>query len=73
MFYLSVAPELIHDISLNIYIRTGKRMKEKSTKIVIEFKNNDTDQLPNCMVISINPNEALSLKMNMKNPFNGEI
>jgi len=55
------------------YIRTGKRMKEKSTKIVIEFKNNDTNKLPNCMVISINPNEAISLKLNMKNPFNGEI
>lgn len=55
------------------YIRTGKRMKEKSTKIVIEFKNNDTAKLPNCMVISINPNEAISLKLNMKNPFNGEI
>jgi glucose-6-phosphate 1-dehydrogenase len=48
-------------------------MKEKSTKIVIEFKNNNMDQLPNCMVISINPNEAISLKMNMKNPVNGEI
>ncbi|PMC37886.1 glucose-6-phosphate dehydrogenase [Bacillus sp. UMB0899] len=55
------------------YIRTGKRMKEKSTKIVIEFKNNDTAKLPNCMVISINPNESISLKLNMKNPFNGEI
>jgi len=55
------------------YIRTGKRMKEKSTKIVIEFKNNETDKLPNCMVISINPDEAISLKLNMKNPFNGEI
>ncbi len=55
------------------YIRTGKRMKEKSTKIVIEFKNNDRAKLPNCMVISINPNEAISIKLNMKNPFSGKI
>ncbi|MFV2048316.1 glucose-6-phosphate dehydrogenase [Metabacillus sp. YM-086] len=55
------------------YIRTGKRMKEKCTKIVIEFKNNGSLQLPNCMVISINPTESISLKLNMKNPFNGVI
>jgi len=48
-------------------------MKDKLTKIVIEFKNEDANKLPNCMIISINPNEAISLKLNMKNPFNGKI
>jgi len=58
------------------YIRTGKRMDTKSTKIVIEFKNNEkqTDTLPangitpNLLIIEISPNEGISLMINMKNP-----
>lgn len=60
------------------YIRTGKRMKEKSTRIVIEFKdslkelyrdrNEKTE--PNLLIIEINPNENVSLQLNSKNPLN---
>ncbi|MEH7254751.1 glucose-6-phosphate dehydrogenase [Neobacillus niacini] len=54
------------------YIRTGKRMKEKSTRIVIEFKNkqykNQID--PNLLIIEINPNENISLQLNSKKPLN---
>ncbi|MBO0589509.1 glucose-6-phosphate dehydrogenase [Sporosarcina sp. E16_8] len=58
------------------YIRTGKRMAIKSTKIVIEFKNKvkQTDALPadgitpNLLIFEINPNEGISLMVNMKNP-----
>ena len=58
------------------YIRTGKRIGTKSTKIVIEFKNNlkQTDTLPtdgmtpNLLVFEISPNEGISLMVNMKNP-----
>ncbi|MED1442852.1 glucose-6-phosphate dehydrogenase [Aeribacillus composti] len=60
------------------YIRTGKRMKEKSTRIVIEFKNplkewyfpKNEKTAPNLLVIEINPNERISLQFNSKNVLN---
>ncbi|MBE5106089.1 glucose-6-phosphate dehydrogenase [Bacillus thuringiensis] len=64
------------------YIRTGKRMKEKSTRIVIEFKNtlkqqyqdNNPNAEPNLLIIEISPGENVSLQLNSKNPLkNGEI
>ncbi|MDM5214668.1 glucose-6-phosphate dehydrogenase [Peribacillus sp. NJ4] len=63
------------------YIRTGKRMKEKSTRIVIEFKNpvkelygSNQQTEPNLLIVNINPNEGISLQLNSKNPLkNGKI
>ena len=63
------------------YIRTGKRMAEKTTKIVIEFKNplkdsfpSEMEQIePNLLTINIYPNEGVSLQLNSKNPINGEM
>lgn len=63
------------------YIRTGKRMAEKSTKIAIQFKNLlkglYTSEMkkaePNLLTININPNEGVSLQLNIKNPVNGEM
>ncbi|WP_026105144.1 glucose-6-phosphate dehydrogenase [Halalkalibacterium ligniniphilum] len=62
------------------YIRTGKRLKEKSTRIVIEFKNpfiqDEESQKtePNLFVINVNPNEGVAFKLNSKNPLkNGKI
>ncbi|ULL17222.1 glucose-6-phosphate dehydrogenase [Paenibacillus sp. H1-7] len=55
------------------YIRTGKRMKEKSTRIVIEFKepvqqrNNET-KTPNLLVFEISPNEGITLQLNSNEP-----
>ena len=57
-----------------IYIRTGKRMAHKSTKIVVEFKDipmnlyyeNKGDKLPNLLVINIQPNEGITLHVNAK-------
>jgi len=62
------------------YIRTGKRIGTKSTKIVIEFKNNvkQSDALPtdgitpNLLIFEISPNEGISLMINMKNPSNNQ-
>ena len=62
------------------YIRTGKRMKEKSTRIVVEFKNplkelygdQIEDTIPNLLVIEINPNEGMSYVLNSRNPANGK-
>ncbi|GGH80838.1 glucose-6-phosphate 1-dehydrogenase [Pullulanibacillus pueri] len=52
------------------YIRTGKRMGVKSTQIVIQFKdaplNPYLDQQPNLLVIHVQPDEGLSLKLNAK-------
>lgn len=60
------------------YIRTGKRMKEKSTRIVIEFKNpleglyreQNEKPAPNLLIISVNPDEGIALQVNSKNPSN---
>lgn len=57
-----------------IYIRTGKRMTEKSTKIVIQFKDlpmnlyyKDKDNMhQNLLVIHIQPDEGISLFLNGK-------
>ncbi|HLR67757.1 MAG TPA: glucose-6-phosphate dehydrogenase [Virgibacillus sp.] len=56
------------------YIRTGKRMTDKSTKIVVEFKDipmnlyyeNKTDKHPNLLVINIQPDEGVTLHLNAK-------
>lgn len=58
------------------YIRTGKRMKEKSTRIVIEFKDplkqpslaNDEHKMPNLLVFEISPNEGITLQLNTRDP-----
>ena len=56
-----------------IYIRTGKKLKEKLTQIVIEFKPT-LDNLygnleqPNYLVINIQPNEDISIHFNTKLP-----
>ncbi|MFC0472775.1 glucose-6-phosphate dehydrogenase [Halalkalibacter kiskunsagensis] len=56
------------------YIRTGKRMSQKSTKIVIQFKDrpmnlyyseNDKKN-SNLLVISIQPDEGITLQLNGK-------
>lgn len=56
------------------YIRTGKRLSAKSTEIVIQFKDIPqnpyfselTKAGPNLLVIHIQPDEGLSLKLNVK-------
>lgn len=56
------------------YIRTGKRMAVKSTQIVIQFKDVPLNpytstffaQEPNLLVIHVQPDEGLSLKLNAK-------
>ncbi|MCO7176259.1 glucose-6-phosphate dehydrogenase [Sporolactobacillus kofuensis] len=56
------------------YVRTGKRMTEKSTQIIIQFKklpknpyfHNVNHVGPNLLVIYISPDEGLSLKLNVK-------
>ncbi|WP_138417943.1 glucose-6-phosphate dehydrogenase [Aquibacillus sediminis] len=56
------------------YIRTGKRMKQKSTEIVVQFKDlpmnlyyeNGEQIHPNLLVIHIQPNEGIELHLNAK-------
>ncbi|AHC19731.1 MULTISPECIES: glucose-6-phosphate dehydrogenase [Paenibacillus] len=60
------------------YIRTGKRMKEKSTRIVVEFKKDSTDPYaaqgqptdPNLLIIHVNPDEKVTLRLNSRDPLN---
>ncbi|WP_078545891.1 glucose-6-phosphate dehydrogenase [Litchfieldia alkalitelluris] len=59
------------------YIRTGKRMTTKSTKIVVQFKDipmnlyykkgvNEPIQNPNLLVIHIQPDEGITLHLNVR-------
>lgn len=56
------------------YIRTGKRLAAKSTEVVIQFKDIPNNPYlfefnhigPNLLVIHIQPDEGLSLKLNVK-------
>ncbi|MCH1626662.1 glucose-6-phosphate dehydrogenase [Fredinandcohnia quinoae] len=57
------------------YIRTGKRMKAKSTKIIVQFKDipmnlymkkDNQLQNPNLLVIHIQPDEGITLHLNAK-------
>ncbi|GAA0346378.1 glucose-6-phosphate dehydrogenase [Bacillus carboniphilus] len=57
-----------------IYIRTGKRLTEKSTKIVVQFKDipmnlymkTEETLNPNLLVIHIQPDEGITLHLNVK-------
>ncbi|MDF2960636.1 MAG: glucose-6-phosphate dehydrogenase [Paenibacillus sp.] len=59
------------------YIRTGKRMAKKSTRIVIEFKeplqkaDDHGTTAPNLLVVEIGPEEGIHLQLNSKNPLSG--
>ncbi|MED4055456.1 glucose-6-phosphate dehydrogenase [Niallia taxi] len=56
------------------YIRTGKRLESKSTKIVVQFKDipmnlydkKDQALTPNLLVIHIQPEEGITLHLNAK-------
>lgn len=58
------------------YFRTGKRLDQKTTEVVIQFRgvpqnlyfNKNNDLAPNLLVIKINPDEGLSFQMNAKKP-----
>lgn len=55
-----------------VYVRTGKRMKAKRTRIDIVFKNEDTPLfeesklVDNVLTIYVGPDEGLSLELNNK-------
>lgn len=63
------------------YIRTGKKMKEKSIKIVVEFKDipmnlyykDEAKRHPNLLVINIQPDEGITLHLNAKKAGIGSI
>ncbi|SIS45940.1 glucose-6-phosphate dehydrogenase [Salimicrobium flavidum] len=58
------------------YIRTGKRLEKKCTKIVVEFQDIPLNlyqekrrgKSPNLLVINIQPNEGVTLFLNAKKP-----
>lgn len=58
------------------FIRTGKRLNKKETKIVVEFKNlsgKTNDVEPNLLIIRINPNDGVTVQLNSKHPLTGEL
>ncbi|THF84652.1 glucose-6-phosphate dehydrogenase [Cohnella fermenti] len=67
-----------------VYIRTGKRLKEKSTRIVIEFKEplkqasqaaqaKESGIVPNLLVFELAPNEGITLQLNTREPGAGGV
>lgn len=58
------------------YIRTGKRLKEKTVEVVIQFKSlakilylkELDDMMPNQLIIRIQPTEGVFLRFNAKKP-----
>ncbi|MCK5129809.1 MAG: glucose-6-phosphate dehydrogenase [Clostridiales bacterium] len=58
------------------YVRTGKRLEQKVTEVVIEFKHlpqmknfeNSEHIKPNTLVIKIHPEEGIEFKFNTKKP-----
>jgi glucose-6-phosphate 1-dehydrogenase len=58
------------------YIRTGKRMRTKSTEIIVQFKSTPkvlyskeySNLSPNLLVIGVQPREGIYLKFNTKRP-----
>lgn len=57
------------------YIRTGKRLREKSTRIVVEFKDSETksgSKTPNLLVFEIGPDEGITLQFQSKDSLRRE-
>jgi len=58
------------------YVRTGKRMEERSTEIAIQFrsapsilfKNTPTHLAPNQLILHVQPNEGITLNIGAKVP-----
>ncbi|MDF2724258.1 MAG: glucose-6-phosphate 1-dehydrogenase [Paenibacillus sp.] len=50
------------------YIRTGKRLKEKATRIVVEFHENGASDFSNLLVFEIGPKERITLYLANKEP-----
>ncbi|MDQ0188210.1 glucose-6-phosphate dehydrogenase [Alicyclobacillus cycloheptanicus] len=63
------------------YIRTGKRMKEKMTKIVVQFEsipdklffNKDSSLAPNLLTIHVNPVQGMELSINVEQEESGRV
>ncbi|MDD2213277.1 MAG: glucose-6-phosphate dehydrogenase [Oscillospiraceae bacterium] len=50
------------------YIRTGKKLDRRETEIIIEFKRTGPDDLPDLLVIKVQPDEGIYLRFNVKTP-----
>lgn len=58
------------------YLRTGKRMKARTSKVIIQFKSGPSDLFSNCkgeiqpdvLCIHIQPDEGISIRFNAKVP-----
>ncbi|WAH38888.1 glucose-6-phosphate dehydrogenase [Alicyclobacillus dauci] len=63
------------------YIRTGKRMQSKTTKIVVEFRstpeklffNKDSNLSSNTLTIFVNPSQGMSLSINVEQEKSGVV
>jgi glucose-6-phosphate 1-dehydrogenase len=59
------------------YLRAGKRMKRKASKIIVTFKSvphsmfkplTPSDLSPNCLIFHVQPDEGISLRIQAKQP-----
>jgi len=63
--------------NIPIFVRTGKKLPEKKSKIIIEFKNNGKlyrEEKPNILRIDMSPKQDIIFQFNIKIPgMNNEI
>lgn len=50
------------------YLRTGKKMAQKKSEVVITFKSTTEGAQPNKLIIEIQPDEGVKLDFNIKKP-----
>lgn len=55
-----------HDVPF--FIRTGKKLSHRGTKVVIHFKPSSESTLANQLIIQIQPDEGVKLSFNIKEP-----
>lgn len=67
--YVALKVEIDNDrwSGVPFYIRTGKFMKKRETKVVITFKSKE-NRVPNILVIRIQPDEGVYFQFNIKKP-----
>lgn len=50
------------------YIRTGKKLKQRESEVIVQFKPTQKEAEGNILIIKIQPDEGVYLKFNIKKP-----
>lgn len=50
------------------YIRTGKKLNNRESEVIVQFKSTDNESQGNILIIKIQPDEGVYLNFNIKKP-----